>query len=93
MVGVPPFVDLCHTPFMPSRASRGGKRADFAQIAVSVVEQAIGDVLKPAEGKNVHAQALSALGASKGGKARADNLSVQRRKAIAKKAAKARWGK
>ena len=47
---------------MPSRASRGGKRADFAQIAVSVVEQAIGDVLKPAEGKNPHAQALSALG-------------------------------
>jgi hypothetical protein len=36
---------------------------------VSVVEQAIGGVLKPAEGKNPHAQALSALGASKGGKA------------------------
>jgi hypothetical protein len=47
---------------MPSRASRGGKRADFAQIAISVVEQAIGDLLKPAEDKNVHAQALSALG-------------------------------
>jgi hypothetical protein len=76
---------------MPSRASRGGKRADFAQIAVSVVEQAIGGVLKPAEGKNVHAQALSALGASKGGKARAAKLSATKRKAIAKKAAAARW--
>lgn len=78
---------------MPSRASRGGKRADFAQIAVSVVEQAIGDVLKPAEGKNVHAQALSALGASKGGKARAKSLSSEQRAAIAKKAARARWKK
>ncbi len=72
---------------------RGGKRADFAQIAVSVVEQAIGEVLKPAEGKNIHAQALSALGASKGGKARAAKLSVKQRKAIARKAAAARWKK
>jgi hypothetical protein len=76
---------------MPSRASRGGKRADFAQIAVSVVEQAIGDVLKPTEGKNPHAQALSALGASKGGLARAKNLSPAKRKAIARKAAISRW--
>ena len=78
---------------MPARASRGGKRADFAQTAVSVVEQAIGGVLKPAEGKNIHAQALSALGASKGGKARAASLSEKRRKEIARKAAAKRWGK
>jgi len=78
---------------MPSRASRGGKRADFAQIAVSVVEQAIGGVLKPSEGKNPHAQALSALGASKGGKARAASLSEKRRKEIARKAAAKRWSK
>jgi len=76
---------------MPSRASKGGKRADFAQIAVSAVEQAIGDVLKPAEGKNVHAQALSALGASKGGKARAAALSKKRRSEIARQAAAKRW--
>ncbi|MDO8433196.1 MAG: hypothetical protein Q7S58_12380 [Candidatus Binatus sp.] len=55
------------------------------------METVIGEVLKPAEGKNPHAQALSALGASKGGKARAEKLSVKRRKAIAKKAAQARW--
>ena len=77
---------------MPSRASRGGKRADPIQNALRVVEEATGDVLKPAEGKNVHAQALSALGASKGGKARAAKLSERKRKAIAKKAAAARWG-
>jgi hypothetical protein len=76
---------------MPTRASRGGKRADFAQTALRVFEEAIGDVLKPAEGKNPHAQALSALGASKGGKARAEKLSAKRRVAIARKAAGARW--
>jgi hypothetical protein len=37
------------------------------------------------------AQILSKLGASKGGKARAKTLSPERRKAIAQKAAKARW--
>ena len=78
---------------MPTRASRGGKRADFAQNALRVFEQAIGDVLKPAEGKNPHAQALSALGASKGGKARAAKLSKKKRVEIARKAAATRWSK
>lgn len=78
---------------MPSRASRGGKRADPIQNALRVVEEATGAVLKPAEGKNPHAQALSALGASKGGKARAANLSKQKRAEIARKAAAARWRK
>ena len=41
--------------------------------------------------KNAAAQALSQLGASKGGKARAQKLSATKRKAIAKKAANARW--
>jgi len=41
--------------------------------------------------KNRAAQLLSKLGASKGGKARAKALSSERRKAIAQKAAKARW--
>lgn len=41
--------------------------------------------------KNPHAQALSKLGASKGGKARAESLTAKRRKAIAKKAAQTRW--
>jgi hypothetical protein len=41
--------------------------------------------------KNPHAQALSKLGASKGGKARASVLSAKKRKSIAQKAAQARW--
>jgi hypothetical protein len=55
------------------------------------VEESTGGILKPAQSKNVHAQALSALGAAKGGKARAAKLSDAKRKAIAKKAAAARW--
>jgi hypothetical protein len=78
---------------MPSRASIGGKRADSTQNALRIVEEATGAILKPAEGKNPHAQALSALGASKGGKARAANLTPTKRRAIAKKAAAARWSK
>jgi hypothetical protein len=38
------------------------------------------------------AQILSKLGASKGGKTRASELSPERRKEIAQKAAQARWG-
>jgi hypothetical protein len=44
-----------------------------------------------AEEKNPAAVALGKLGASKGGKARAEKLSPERRKEIARKAAKARW--
>ncbi len=46
-----------------------------------------------AEEKNPAAVALGKLGASKGGKARAEKLSPERRKEIARKAAKARWDK
>ncbi len=53
----------------------------------------MGDILKPSVDKNPHAQALAALGASKGGKARAAKLSGKERAAIAKKAARARWKK
>ena len=43
--------------------------------------------------KSPHAVALSTLGAPNGGKARRLELSAQRRKEMAKKAAKARWRK
>lgn len=45
------------------------------------------------EGKNAAAVALGRLGGKKGGKARAESLTAKRRSEIAKKAAKARWGK
>jgi hypothetical protein len=64
---------------------------DFMKSALRVVEQTIGEPLIPRK-KNPHAVALSKLGASKGGKARAAKLSDRKRKDIAKKAAAARWG-
>ncbi len=45
------------------------------------------------EEKNPAAVALGKLGASKGGKARAEKLSADRKSEIAKKAAQARWAK
>lgn len=50
-------------------------------------------VAPPASEKNPAAVALGKLGGAKGGKARAAKLSAKKRKEIAKKAAKARWGK
>ena len=72
-------------------------KRDFWQIAKSVVEKAIGEHMdgtpleKPIDARNPHFVALGSKGGKKGGKARARGLSPQRRSAIAKKAAKARW--
>jgi hypothetical protein len=66
-------------------------------VARRVVEQAIGEHIDgtpledPHAGKNPAAVALGKLGGAKGGAARAAALSPGRRKAIAKKAAMARW--
>jgi hypothetical protein len=46
---------------------------------------------RPPKEKNPAAVALGKLGGLKGGKARAESLTPAKRKAIAKKAAKARW--
>lgn len=93
---------------MPTRASKGGKKRsddDGVGSALRAVEQLTGgklaagiarqvaDEAKAQPGKNPAAVALSRLGASKGGKARAASLTKNRRAEIAKKAAKARWGK
>jgi len=81
---------------MPTRSS---KDHDFATVARKVVEQAIGEKLDgsplpdPNAGKNPAAVALGKLGGAKGGAARAAALSAHKRKAIAKKAAQARWQK
>jgi hypothetical protein len=81
---------------MPSRSSKP-KDHDFATVARRVVEQAIGEHLDgtpiedPSAGKNPAAVALGKLGGAKGGRARAEKLSPAKRKAIARKAARARW--
>ena len=64
------------------------------QIAAQLVAAHTGQSLpaiQPKPAKNPAAVALSKLGASKGGKARAKNLSKAKRIEIAKKAARARW--
>jgi hypothetical protein len=79
---------------MPKRSSTD---RDFAVNAFRVVEQAIGEHMDgtpledPNAGKNPAAVALGKLGGAKGGKARADKLSPERKKSIAKNAADVRW--
>ena len=83
---------------MPTRSSKP-RDHDFATLARQVVEQAIGEKLTgeplddPNAGKNPAAVALGRLGGAKGGAARAASLSPAKRKAIARKAAMARWAK
>jgi hypothetical protein len=80
---------------MPSRASKPNRPRDPNLLARSVVEDLIGEKMDgsplPKDTRNPAAVALSKLGASKGGLARAKALSDRKRKAIAKKAAEARW--
>jgi len=82
---------------MPSRSSKP-KDHDFTTVALRVVEQAIGEKWDGSPlpdknaGKNPAAVALGKLGGAKGGAARAAALSPKKRSAIAKKAARARWG-
>ncbi|MGB6873365.1 MAG: hypothetical protein WBE46_04395 [Dehalococcoidia bacterium] len=74
------------------------KEHDFAVTAFRVVQEATGQVEpeeigpESVEGKNPHAVALGRLGGLKGGKARANKLTPERRKEIARKAAESRWG-
>ena len=80
---------------MPRRASK--PKEDTNQIAARVVAQSTGQSvpkLSISEEKKLRSQAasiLGKLGGSKGGKARAKNLSAERRSEIAKKAAESRW--
>jgi hypothetical protein len=72
---------------------------DFAVNAFRVVQEATEQSPEPeqpkplsTEGKNPAAVALGRLGGLKGGKARTEKLSPERRKEIAQKAAQTRWG-
>lgn len=81
---------------MPKRTSKTpGRSRDANQIAAGIVAKLAGDEPPATKGpqKNPAAVALGRLGGLKGGKARAEKLSVARRKAIARTAATARWAK
>jgi hypothetical protein len=88
---------------MPKRSSKKSRLTDIRQLARAIVEEATGESLtdqpltkkslqKSTRKKNPAAVALGKLGGPKGGAARAKKLSPEQRKAIAQKAARARWG-
>lgn len=83
---------------MPKRSSKKVPR-DINALAAHIAEQTTGEstpklLEESSEAqKNPHAVALGSLGGKKGGKARAEKLTPEQRSEIAKKAAKARWGK
>jgi hypothetical protein len=79
---------------------REKKEHDFAVTAFRVVQDATEQQVKPeseiegetkTNGKNPHAVALGRLGGLKGGKARREKLTPEKRKEIAQKAARKRW--
>jgi hypothetical protein len=71
---------------------------DENELAKSIVNEIIKETesdgwCSTVQEKNWAAVALGRLGGLKGGKARATALTPERRKEIAQKAAKSRWGK
>ncbi len=77
---------------MPERSRK--RPVDLNALAASIVADATGED-KPAEAEDTRDPAAVALGRKgglRGGKARADRLSPERRAEIARLAAQARWG-
>jgi hypothetical protein len=69
---------------------RSGKQ-DINVKAFSIVQKLTGQSPEEKSDKNPHAVALGRLGGLKGGKARAEKLTAEQRKHLAKKAAESRW--
>lgn len=67
------------------------KKLDVNQLGAFIVGEATGSHAAGVSAKKAKAAALGRKGGLKGGKARAEALTVPQRKAAAKKAAKARW--
>jgi hypothetical protein len=80
-------------------AKKKKRPVDVNLLAASIVKDATEPeepekpTKRPEPEKNPAAVALGRLGGLKGGKARAEKLSPERRKEIAKKAAESRWKK
>jgi hypothetical protein len=82
---------------MPKRSSKPVRPRDPNQLAKLIVDLSVGDAEEPTvplpddSGKDPAAVALGRRGGLKGGAARAKSLSANRRKEIARKAARTRW--
>jgi hypothetical protein len=75
---------------MPKRSSTP---KDVNQAARRIVDIVTGESILEEDTRNQAAVSLGRLGGLKGGKARAASMSPAKRRAIAKKAAAARWKK
>jgi hypothetical protein len=73
-------------------AKRKKKEHDFAVTAFRVVQEATGQNEEQAKA-DINYSAMGRKGGLKGGKARAEKLTPERRKEIARVAATARWRK
>ncbi len=80
-------------PNQSSKPKRKKKPADLNRMAHSIMDEATSEDHDPYEGKNPAAVELGRLGGLKGGKARAKKLTKEQRSEIARRAARARWGK
>lgn len=85
---------------MHSKPSKKRDEPDIAQNAFRVMQESTGQIPKSEPPDAPSPDMISAVmrelgrrGGLKGGKARADGMSKKQRSEIAKKAAKARWGK
>ena len=78
---------------MPKRSSKKPAGTEHKGVAKEPKESAAVTASMATDGKNPAAVALGRLGGKKGGKARAEKLTAEQRREIAKKAAEARWRK
>lgn len=82
---------------MPERSNKPKRPRDLNELASKLVgiatsEEPEAQPEEPTDPIKAAAVALGRLGGLKGGKARASKLTPEERKAIAQKAARARWG-
>lgn len=71
-------------------AKRSKKPADLNRLAAAIVDEAVDETPQTPESRQVEA---GRKGGVKGGKARAERLTPERRSEIAQAAAKARWNR
>ncbi|MFN0093751.1 MAG: hypothetical protein ACKVVT_03105 [Dehalococcoidia bacterium] len=79
---------------MPERSSRPKRPTDMNQLAAAIVQAATeGEPEQPEDTRDPAAVALGRKGGLKGGKVRAEKLTPERRREIAKRAADLRWSR
>jgi hypothetical protein len=78
---------------MPKGPKGERRPADVIGAAIRVARIATGEEEEETSEKNPHAVELGRLGGKRGGKARAQKLSPDKRAEIARRAAEKRWAK